>query len=97
LASNRSAFPPSVSEAIRLAWRKRREMFESYVDPRNVIEHIPDEVGDKERWILMNLHGDVLVADEKSSAEVSRANLDRAVAARTEIVDALQANKGRGT
>ena len=64
-------------------------MFDTYRRARDVVEHVDSEVPGTTRWVLMNLYNDTLEATPQKAAAVSAKNLDAAVGARAEIVEAL--------
>ncbi len=87
LAAGRSPFPGAQPE-IKLAWKKKLSFLNTYIDPRNAIEHIDGEVKPKSRWVLTNIENDQFKVTEGSGAEVSDRALATALDLRGEIVAA---------
>jgi len=60
----RSKYPATIRKAVRLAWRQRRAFFQTYIHPRNVIEHINENIGDGSKRIPESLSmGTLLIVD----------------------------------
>jgi len=89
LSSNRSLFDDTVSETIKLVWKKKRMMFNSFIDPRNIIEHIDGEIKGKTRWKMMVLKDDELAVTEDFKIEISQKYLNSAIDGRNEIVNSI--------
>lgn len=89
LSKNRTSFTGPVAKKISLAWRKKKAMFDSYINPRNAIEHIDNELSGVTKWEMFNLRGDKLFVTENKAAEISERNLDAVLDARNEIVTAF--------
>ena len=90
LVATRSMYPPSVAEAMRLQWRIRRAMFDSYTDPRNAIEHLDSALSGLTSYSIVNLCNDRLQVTDDVCAEVSQANLESAIKGREEILKAVK-------
>lgn len=97
LSAHRSSLPGMVADAIQVEWRKKKTMFDSYVEPRNAIEHIDGEISGRSIWILVNLNNDRLEVAADKSAEVSKPNLEAAIDGRNQIVQALLAHMPSGS
>jgi hypothetical protein len=89
LSANRSIYPKPVANTVKRVWGKKKSMFDSYIDPRNAIEHINGEILGKNSWRLLNLHNDTLFVTEDKSAEISEKNLQSAIEARNEIIESI--------
>jgi hypothetical protein len=85
-------FPDPVSDTIRLAWKKKREMLESYRDARDAIEHIDTKIRGRTSWFLMNLLNDRLMVTETDGAEVSEPVLRRIVDMWEEVIAGVKAH-----
>lgn len=92
LSSNRSLFVDTVSDVIKLVWKKKCSMFNSFIYPRNFIEHIDGEIKGRTRWVIMNLHDNKLAVTENVKIKICQQNLDSAIDARNKIVNSTLAN-----
>ncbi len=103
LSADRTIFPQPVAADIKLTWRKKQAMFESYRIPRDAIEHIvleevkamfeetPSETGSI--FLLFTLgNNDTLYVTQDKSAEVSEKNLHSALDARNVIWESIEKN-----
>ena len=89
LSDNRTCFRDPVAEVVRLEWRKKRAFFESFVDPRNAIEHIDNEASDNTRWSFFNLHEERLCVVDGVSVEINQRSLDTIVSARNVVAESI--------
>ena len=79
------------SSSIKTAWRKKKSRFDSYIEPRNAIEHIDGELSGKTNWRFMNISNNVLqiTDDTKHNAEISEDIVNMVLSIRNEIVEAV--------
>ncbi|MCH8824187.1 MAG: hypothetical protein IH984_11855 [Planctomycetes bacterium] len=85
LVSQRSCLTPTVAKAVQLEWRKKKSFFDSFIDPRNAIEHIDSEIDGKTFLRLFQLTNDRLEVTNGKSVTINR----EAIAKLTESLDRI--------
>jgi hypothetical protein len=87
LSRHRSCFRDSVAEVVQLEYKKKRAFFQSFVEPRNAIEHIDKEARDK--WSFFNVAGDKFFVADDVFVEISQSSLDTLNSACDAIAEAI--------
>lgn len=82
--ANKHEYPEAVAIQIGLSWRATKFFLESYVEPRNAIEHIDGELTGSNHHFL-NLHGDSLEVVTGKRAMVDHTALEDVEKAWTRI------------
>ena len=89
LSVRKSIFPNPVADTIKVTWRKKKAMFDTYINARNAIEHIDGEIHGKTHLVLISINNDRLLVTEKKYAQISEKNYESAVNARNEIIESV--------
>lgn len=89
MACNRTCFRPPVADFIRDEWRKKRAFYQTFVEPRNAIEHIDAEAGDNTRWAFFNLWNDRFAVTDGAAIVIDENALNKIRCARDAIADAI--------
>ena len=89
LSRNSACFGPSVAQVIRLEWRKKKAFFDSFIQPRNAIEHIDAEFRGKIQYALFNMHGDRLCVTNAKAVTIDGKSLANVREARDTVAEAI--------
>jgi hypothetical protein len=74
---------------VRLEWRKKRAFFQSFVEPRNAIEHIDGEASDDTKWAFFNIHNEEFHVVNGVTVHVNEESRDKCASSRDVIADAI--------
>jgi len=90
--------PETPRKALKLAYRKRKALLDSYIKPRDAIEHADVDNGRRGSLVLLtNLVGDTLwvTGDRTHSATINESIVNAVVALRDEVLQAVGSAIGR--
>lgn len=90
LVSQLSCLDPAVAKAVKLEWRKKKSFFDSFIEPRNAIEHIDNEVRGKTAVRLFSLTNDRFEVTNGNIVTINREALAKITESLDRIVDAIQ-------
>lgn len=91
IVSERHQLPTRLADAIRIEWRKKRSFFDTFVDPRNAIEHIDGERTSHRFYQLLN---DRLTVTDGNSVTIDDHALGQVLSVREAIADAVLSHYG---
>ena len=93
LSTGPGDLPPSAVKLVKQVWRKNRVLLESYVGPRDVIEHVDGEMRGKPSaetlFVANNIENDRYQAAPGKEADLSESALTRLLAIRQAIYAGL--------
>lgn len=89
LSAHHTCFRHPVAEVVRLEWKKKRSFFQSFVNPRNAIEHIDTEASGDTKWSFFNLHDDEFHVVDGVSVCVNEESRDKTASSRNVIAEAI--------
>lgn len=86
---NRSCLMPTVAEVVKLEWRKKKSFFDSFIQPRNAIEHIDREAGKRTTPRMFALMNDRFEVASGKSVTINREALTKATEPLARIAGAV--------
>ena len=82
-------FKPEVAEVIKLEWKKKKTFFDSFIVPRNAIEHIDGEVNTQTQTCYFNLWHNVFVVATDKKVTINDAAMEKLLSAKNAIAEAI--------
>ena len=67
-----SAFPPPLREQIKGEWQRNEAFFRNFIEPRNAIEHIDNEMRELTQWESYSLTNDEFTVSTGTKVKVDR-------------------------
>ena len=89
LVSQRSCLTQTVAKEIQLEWHKKKSFYDSFIDPRNAIEHIDGEIGGKTFARLFQLTNDRFEVTNGKAVTINREALSKLTESIDRIVEAI--------
>ena len=89
LSSKRPGLKPTVAKVVKIEWRKKKSFFDSFIDPRDAIEHIDGEVGGNTAVRFFTLMNDRFEVANGKSVTINREALTKTTESLDRIVDAI--------
>jgi hypothetical protein len=84
-----SLFKPDTANEIKLEWRKKKSFFENFIEPRNAIEHINEEISNATVLRFINLIGDNFEVTDGKAIDIGDAAITTTLQSRDRIVDSV--------
>ena len=95
LSTGPGDLPASAVELVKSVWKKKKAFLDTYVEPRNVIEHVDGEMRGKPSattlFVANNIAYDTYEAAPGKEADISGVALERVLTIRDEILNGLWA------
>ncbi len=89
MVSNKSSLLPAVAKDVTQEWRKKKSFFDSFIDPRDAIEHIDGEVGGNTAVRFFTLVNDRFEVTNGNSVTINAAALAKVTEPLDRIVEAI--------
>jgi len=95
MSANRIIYGVVAAPLLQIAWRKKKNIFDAYIEPRNAIEHIDSEINKQKKLSFTNMEKNIfkVTSNESHHVEITESTVDIVLSTRNEIVNIiLQSN-----